>query len=286
MRFLALVLLLFGQAPAFSSEPAPPLTVDELRAIAPTSQLRRMQALDAGAGFTAYLVAYEYAGLTLHAMIAVPTSEKPDAGYPVLVANHGYVPDPRRYGISADGRDSRPGDYYRSVPSLFASRGFLTVIPDYRGHNSSEGFALIDPQTEDSFAYYAEDVVVLVNSLDQLEAADTGNVFMWSHSMGGIVAARTLLATDLVRAASFWSTMDLAEFLSRLDEFDGPVNVHHATGDEATAVANSRALAASLDVVDSLEGFFEYDEADHFFDERRRETAADLDAQLFRSRIQ
>ncbi len=286
MRWLALVLLLFGQAPVYSSEPAPPLTVDELRAVSPTTQLRRLDALDAGPGFTAYLVAYDYAGLTLHAMVAVPISEMPDAGFPVVVANHGYVPDPRRYGITADGRDSRPGDYYRSVPSLFASRGFLTVIPDYRGHNSSDGFEFVDPQTEDSFAYYAEDVVVLVNSLDQLEAADTDNVFMWSHSMGGIVAVRTLLATDRVRASSFWSTMDLVEFLGRLGEFDGPVNVHHATGDEATAVSNSRALAESLDGAGLLEGFFEYEEADHYFNEQRREAAADKDARLFRSNLQ
>ncbi len=284
MRWAVPLLLAAQLAVAGADRPAP-LSVDELRSLEVETTIVREQALDPGPGFTAYLVSYQYSGLKLHAMVAVPGSDAPEGGYPVVIANHGYVPDPRRYGITADGRDSRPGDYYRSVPSLFASRGFLTVIPDYRGHNSSEGFDDIDPQTEESFAYYAEDVVALINVLGQLDNADLDNVFMWSHSMGGIVAARALLATDIVRASSFWSTMDVAGLSDRFDEFDGPVNVHHAAGDEATPVTNSRSLSGALEDVGLLAEYFEYEEADHFFDEQRRESAADLDARLFRSRL-
>jgi hypothetical protein len=45
-------------------------------------------------------------------MVAVPNSAIPENGFPVVIANHGYVPDPARYGITAEGIDSRPGDYY------------------------------------------------------------------------------------------------------------------------------------------------------------------------------
>lgn len=284
MRALLSLILVAELAAAGASRPAP-LTVDELRSLDARTTIVREHALDSGPGYAAYLVSYDYAGLKLHAMIAVPETDAPESGYPVVIANHGYVPDPRRYGITADGRNSRPGDYYRSVPGLFASRGFLTVIPDYRGHNSSQGFDDINPQTDESFAYYAEDVVALVNAIDQLDAADSGNVFMWSHSMGGIVAGRTLLATDIVRASSFWSTMDVAELSPRFSEFDGPVNVHHAVDDAATPVKNSRALAAVLEDVGMLAAFYEYEEAEHFFDEQRRESAAELDAELFRSQM-
>ncbi len=282
MRWATLLLLVAQLARADAGWPAP-LTVDELQELDETITLTKERALDEGPGFTAYLVSYRYAGLKLHAMVAVPTLAMPDSGYPVVIANHGYVPDPRRYGITADGRDARPGDYYRSVPALFASRGFLTVIPDYRGHNSSEGFDMIDPQTPDSYAYYAEDVVAMLTAIDQLEAADTGNLFMWSHSMGGIVSMRSLLASDRIRASSFWSTMDLAGLSGRVGELDGPVNVHHAAGDEATAVSNSRELAAALENTERLAEYFEYEEADHYFNERRRESAADRDVELFRS---
>ena len=284
MRWTLLLLLVAELSLAGASRPAP-LTVDELRALDPATTIVRERDLDPGPGYAAYLVSYRYAGLKLHAMIAVPETAAPTNGFPVVIANHGYVPDPRRYGITADGRDARPGDYYRSVPGLFASRGFLTVIPDYRGHNSSEGYEDIHPQTDESFAYYAEDVVALVSAIDQVDEADAENVFMWSHSMGGVVAARTLLATDIVRASSFWSTMDIAELSSRFSEFDGPVNVHHAIDDAATPVQNSRALAAALRSVGRLAEFHEYDEAAHFFDEQRRESAAALDAELFKSQI-
>ncbi|MDJ0918181.1 MAG: alpha/beta fold hydrolase [Woeseiaceae bacterium] len=284
MRWAAPLLFAAQLAVAGAERPAP-LAVDELRDLSVDTTIVRERALDPGPGFTAYLVTYQYAGLKLHAMVAVPESDAPEDGYPVVIANHGYVPDPRRYGITVDGRDSRPGDYYRSVPGLFASRGFLTVIPDYRGHSSSEGFDDINPQTDESFAYYAEDVVALIAVLDQLDNADLDNVFMWSHSMGGIVAARALLATDVVQASSFWSTMDVTGLSNRFDAFDGPVNVHHAAGDEATPVTNSRSLAEALEDAGLLAGYFEYEVADHFFDEQRRESAADLDAQLFRSRL-
>ena len=284
MRWPVLLMLVAQLALADASRPAP-LTIDELRRLDADTTIVRERMLDSGPGYTAYLASYSHAGLKLHAMIAVPETDAPDSGYPVVIANHGYVPDPRRYGISADGRDARPGDYYRSVPGLFASRGFLTVIPDYRGHNSSEGYEDIDPQTDESFAYYAEDVVALVKAIDQLDAADADNVFMWSHSMGGIVAARALLSTDIVRASSFWSTMDVADLSFRFSQFDGPVNVHHSIDDAATSIENSRTLAAALKDVGRLAAFYEYDEAEHFFAERRRESAANLDAELFRSQI-
>lgn len=264
----------------------PPMTVDEMRSHSFDVTLTRIRDLASGPGFDAYLVGYEHSGLALHAMIAVPTSEQPEAGFPIVIANHGYVPDPRRYGITAQGVDARPGDYYRSVPALFSSRGFLTVIPDYRGHNSSEGFVYIDPQDDDSVDYYAEDVVALMSALGHLDAADTNNVFMWSHSMGGSVSIRALLATDTVRASSFWSTMNVDEFSDRIGELDGQANVHHAAGDQSTPIENSESLARVLESAGLLASFSRYPEDDHFFGDTRRQSAAQLDADLFWSLVQ
>ena len=262
------------------------MTVDALRAHAFDVTLERVGPLDAQAGYSAYLIAYEHAGLRLHAMVAVPDTPAPEAGFPVVVANHGYVPDPRRYGITSAGVDSRPGDYYRSVPGLFATRGFLTVLPDYRGHNSSEGFEYIDPQNEDSAAYYAEDVAALLSAIDQLEQADADNVFVWSHSMGGSVSIRVLLASDRVRASSFWSTMNVDDFGDRVDALDGPVIVHHAVGDAATPATNSLGFGRALADAGRLFALSLYPEDDHYFAEARREQAADADARLFRANLQ
>ncbi len=262
-------------------EDSGPMTIEQLREHDFDASLSVVGPLDDGPSFTAYLVAYEHAGLSLHAMVAVPRGESPDAGFPVVIANHGYVPDPRRYGITAEGVDSRPGDYYRSVPELYTSRGFLTVIPDFRGHNSSEGFEYIDPQDDDSIAYYAEDVVALMSALDDLEGADLSNVFMWSHSMGGPVSLRAMLATDIVKAASFWSTMPLDDLDPYLPEFRVPVVIQHELFDEATSYENSMRFTQSLRGRGAASLTNYRSGSDHFFTGEAREDAADRDVQFF-----
>ena len=196
----------------------PPKSIMELRAGTRDVVLTRVGAIDGGPGFTACLYSYPSAGLKVHAMVATPTGPVPEGGYPVLIANHGHHPEPVKYGITAEGRDWRPGDYYRRIPGLFTARGFLVVMPDFRGHNNSDGFEFTDGMLESS--YYTEDVLNLLAGLASLEHADSENLFMWGHSMGGEVTLRTLVATDVVNAASMWSSVggdiwDQSYFYSR-----------------------------------------------------------------------
>jgi dienelactone hydrolase len=239
------------------------------------------RALDDGASFSAYLVSYESAGLKVHAMVAVPKMDMPGGGFPVIVANHGYVPDPTRYGITAEGIDSRPGDYYRSVPELYTSRGFLVILPDYRGHNSSEGFEFT--QRKDAIEFYADDVVALMAGFDEIADADMSKVFMWSHSMGGPVTMRALLDTDFVKGASFWATSSLADQEARLKGLRVPLIIQHARGDTSTDSSNSEDLAAALEKGSQPFVLYSYDGSDHYFEGEMRELAADRDAAFFRS---
>ena len=207
----------------------------------------------------------------------------PERGFPVVIANHGYVPEPRKYGITADGRDSRPGDYYRSVPELYTSRGFLVVIPDYRGHNRSEGYDQIKGRNYESVDLYAEDVLALVEQLRQIQDADIQNVFIWSHSMGGAVAMRVLLATDAIKAASFWSTMSVDNLSGQFNQLGVPIVIQHAVGDKSTEFSNSERLALALNALGHPHEFHSYDTNDHFFEGEIRQRAADLDADFFLS---
>lgn len=257
-----------------------PLSIAELRLV-PRAALTHERQLDESASFTAYLVSYRYAGLRLSAMVAVPKTAMLAGGYPVVIANHGYVPEPPRYGITATGVDSRPGDYYRSVPELFASRGFLVVLPDYRGHNTSEGFEYIDPQDDRSILYYAEDVVALMSALEDVGQADLDKVFMWSHSMGGPVSLRAMLATNIVKASSFWATMNLDDQFSHLAELDGPVQIHHSVEDQSTSYSNSVEFDDALQALEHNVTMHSYDGAHHYFDAADREAAADRDAAFF-----
>jgi dipeptidyl aminopeptidase/acylaminoacyl peptidase len=243
------------------------------------------QALDDGPSYSAYLVSYRSDDLKVHAMVAVPKSTAPENGYPVVIANHGYVPDPRRYGITVDGVDSRPGDYYRSVPELYASRGFMVILPDYRGHNSSEGFEQIENQNRDSINLYANDVIELMSHLDEIEQADTGKVFMWSHSMGGGVSMHALLDTDIVKASSFWATIGVDHLSKRFESLDGPVSIQHSIDDKSVEQFNSERLAEALEKQGHPHKYLSYDSSDHYFTGEMRELAADRDVEFFKSSV-
>lgn len=213
------MLLFVGTVACAESKP-PPKSIDALRGAVYESRLAYEKAVTGGPGFSAYLVSYASAGLNVFALVAVPEGPRPAKGYPVLIANHGHHPDPPNYGVTKDGIVHRPGDYYRDVPALYAAHGFLVVMPDYRGHNASEGSAFTEGLLE--AAYYAEDVLALLSAIDDIEQADADNIFMWGHSMGGEVTLRTLLATRRVKAASLWSSVggdiwDQAYFYSRTD---------------------------------------------------------------------
>ena len=218
LRTCCLAVLLVHSAAGIAKPP--PLTIEELRAREFAARLEPVRSLASGPNFDARLVSYRSSGLKVHALIAAPRTGRPKNGFPVLVVNHGHHPDPPRYGITAEGIDSRPGDYYRRVPELFANLGFLVVMPDYRGHNDSEGLEFTEGMLES--LYYTEDVLALISALGDLPDADPENLFMWGHSMGGEVTLRALLATERVRGASLWSSVggeiwDQAFYYSRYE---------------------------------------------------------------------
>lgn len=182
-----------------------PRSIEALRKAQVKISLRHVRALDDGASFTARLVSYRSGLLTVHAMVATPKSPPPPRGYPVLVANHGTHPNPPRYGFGADGTDARPGDYYRPIPELYTSRGFMVVAPDYRGHNVSQGVEFARGFL--ASAYYTEDVLALLAGVPSLEGVDPNALFMWGHSLGAEVTLRAVLATGVIKGASLWSTV-------------------------------------------------------------------------------
>lgn len=222
-RALFSVLLLLMSATA-CSKPAPKL-IDELRAENRDVSLNPVREIKGGPGFSSYLYSYRSSGLNVHAMVAVPETQTPTDGFPVLIANHGHHPEPPKYGITAEGKDWRPGDYYRRIPELFTAHGFMVVMPDFRGHNNSEGFEFTEGLLESS--YYTEDVLNLLAGLDSLDHIDQDNVFMWGHSMGGEVTLRTLVASDRIKGASMWSSVggdiwDQAYYYSRYEDPAAP----------------------------------------------------------------
>jgi len=155
------------------------------------------------------------------------------------------------------------------------------VMPDYRGHNNSEGFEFV--HKPESVGLYAEDVVALMLRLNQIENADLENVFLWSHSMGGGVSIRVQLATDMIRGASYWATSSVDDQADRFGELTAPIVIQHSSGDKSTEHSNSERFQGALMRLNHPVTLYTYDGPHHYFEGSVRERAADRDVVFFRA---
>lgn len=246
-------------------------------------------------GLSAEVAKFSVDELTQYTLILHPENGMPKSGWPVIIFNHGFHPEPFMNGRrSEDGANDRPGDYYREIPQALARQGFLVVAPDYRGHNDSEGaeFTL----QESSPHWYARDVLGVIAALEGTDRANMEHLFMLGHSMGGHV---TLIAAavlgDRLQGSSVWSVslpsaategllqgeLDLTSQL-QLGKISGPVNIHHAKDDPATVFEGSAALAQRLEWLGKTNKLYQYLSEKHLFTEDNLQRAIKRDIELFR----
>lgn len=149
---------------------------------------------------------FENDGLLQFALMLEPLADAPEAGWPVLLYCHGFHPDPPNYGRrTSDGVTDRPGDYYRGVPEAYARAGYRVVVPDYRGHNDSEGASFTKRQL--ATFWYVRDAISALAATAELPGSDEQQLFITGHSMGGQIALRAAVAFgEQVSAVSIWST--------------------------------------------------------------------------------
>ena len=200
---LLTILLITGQLLARDA----PRSIPELRLKAPAASFVSLSALSHCDGFRCQLLTYQSENQEKRAIVGIPSGFQGQR--PVLIANHGYHPQPRNYGKDKDGQTARPGEYYREAFEAYVRAGFIVVLADYRGHNDSQGFAYT--QSPLARAYYTQDVVSAVSLLHHIKQADLNRVVMWGHSLGGEVTLRALLALEgtpvNIAAASLWSSV-------------------------------------------------------------------------------
>jgi pimeloyl-ACP methyl ester carboxylesterase len=189
------------------SIPVNPLSVSGLRQLADAEPVKfqleyKREALQ---GIQQQVLSFSVDGLRQFALVLQPEGPAPENGWPTLLINHGHHPNPQQYGRIANGETNRPGDYYRALPLAFARQGFLVLVPDFRGHNDSEGAEFARGPLESN--WYSRDSIVAFRAMDSIPQASRKNRFMWGHSMGGAVTLRAILALgNRVKAASIWSS--------------------------------------------------------------------------------
>lgn len=154
------------------------------------------------AAYTSYDVTYRSTtgkrSLTISGVLNVPSGPGP---FPAVVLAHGYI-DPAYY-VRGQGMTRERG--------VFASRGYVALHVDYRGHAESTD----DPRSErDLRLGYSADVIAAVKALRASSEVpvDDDRIALMGRSMGGGVVMKALIAEPgLVQAASLWASVSSLE---------------------------------------------------------------------------
>jgi dipeptidyl aminopeptidase/acylaminoacyl peptidase len=165
------------------------------------SRLRLGAVRERTAAYTSYDVTYRSTtgrrSLTISGVLNVPRGRGP---FPAVVLAHGYI-DPAYY-VRGQGMTRERG--------VLASRGYVALHVDYRGHAESTD----DPRSDrDLRLGYSADVIAAVKALQASKVpVDDDRIALMGRSMGGGVVMKALIAEPgLVRAASLWASVSSLE---------------------------------------------------------------------------
>ncbi len=145
-------------------------------------------------GYVNSVVSYVSDGLVERALLSVPDTPRPMAGWPVVIISHGYI-DPRTYRTD-------DGSYAQFI-ATFARAGYMVVKPDFRGHGQSQGVAeggYLSP-------VYTYDLLNLVSTLRVDARVDRSRIGLFGHSLGGYEALRAMVVSSAIRAVVFMAAV-------------------------------------------------------------------------------
>ncbi len=181
-----------------------PISVEYLRSLEiESSGITVESELPESNNYRSYIASYLSEGNKVFGLLTVPTTEKPENGYPAIVFNHGYIP-PKEYETTTG---------YVAYVDYLARNGFVVFKIDYRGNGNSEG----DASGTYFSSAYTIDAISAVKSLQKYEQVNPGRIGMWGHSMAGNLLLRSMLVSEEIKAGAIWagavySYKDFAEY--------------------------------------------------------------------------
>ena len=191
-------------------------------------------------GLKRYILGFENDGLQQYALLIGSETAKE-----LIVFAHGFHPEPPKYGTDKEGKNDRPGDYYRGLVEAYAKGGYWVLVPDFRGHNKSQGI---------EFTFFGGGDNPVIHNASDLEAAYTnlialrpnlGNkTVLLSHSMG---TAAVVLAADSMKenvlGLSLWSGGKLMDYDVHPEH---KYILHHAVNESVVPVKGSEEFITKL----------------------------------------
>jgi dipeptidyl aminopeptidase/acylaminoacyl peptidase len=259
--------------------------------------------------FDVHEITYRSDDLRISGLIARPHSGEP---LPAVIINHGFFPP----------EDYYPGKGTKHELRALASRGYLTVAPDYRNYgNSDTGDNTLVPG-------FLRDVRNLVPALAKRDEVDVTRIAMMGHSMGAGITLQCLATGSAIRAAALlgavtgreaeryearrnrWShaggaaAQGLDTFTERFGtpdeapdsyermsvincvaEITAPIIMHHGARDEICPLSWATEIRHALEAAGKSVEFRLYDQAGHVFRDETFDAMIERTDRFFRAHM-
>jgi dipeptidyl aminopeptidase/acylaminoacyl peptidase len=211
-------------------------------------------------------------------------------GFPVAIVVHGYIP-PSEYDTLT---------YTTRYADSLAEAGYFVIHPNLRNHPPSDSGA-------DPFRVgYATDILNLIAVIREqsrdpegyLRRADSDDINLWGHSMGGGIVLRTVTVNTepYIQAAVLYASMSGDEMVNfekilewsngnegsfelavpeetvqkispiyHLDRIQAPISIHHSDSDKQVPPEWSADLCQRLQELEHSTECFTYEGLPHTF---------------------
>ncbi|MGD2147096.1 MAG: alpha/beta fold hydrolase [Anaerolineae bacterium] len=264
----------------------------------PGSDIVIEETLAPGANYDRYVASYRSEGLKIYGLLTMPQGEPPEGGWPIIVFNHGYIPPDQyrtteRYvayqdAFARSGYISFKPDYRGHGDSegdaSGGSRGPGYTVDVLHAVASLQRLPEADPERVGMWGHSMGGTITLRAMVvtDDIKAGViwAGVVATYEEVWAARprwVAGRAVSTPDASSTATppddglfaygsfnenpeFWAAIDP---LSYLADLSGPIQIHHATGDQSVPVAFSEDLYDRLEEAGQPAELYVYEGDDH-----------------------
>ena len=261
----------------------------------PGSDITIEETLEPGSTYNRYIASYYSEGLKIYALLTVPFGDPPSTGWPAIVFNHGYIKPElykptERYEKYVDALGShgyivfRPDYRGHGNSEGKATGGFSSpayTIDVLNAVSSIQRYPLADPDRIGMWGHSMGGQITLRAMVITCCAIRAGVI--WS----GVVAPYDTIIThwhtpatpagvtpvatswrqgfvdtfgDASTSPAFWAEISPNTYLA---DISGPLQLHHATGDQVVPVDFSRLLYSEMLEAGRTVFYFEYKGDDH-----------------------